>query len=305
MPIAQNEAIVRRAVAAFNRGDLDAVDELFAEDYVDHDRYRSGLPPGPAGVKQAWQMFRCAFPDLQATIADLVAEGDRVAVRGVIRGTHGGELMGIPATGRQVTVTLIDVNRIADGRLVERWAEADTFGLLGQLGAIRGAEAQQAETLPMADTVSGTAGRSEAQSTEMSRAVARRFIDEVINGGNLDAIDALVAAGYVYHGPGTEVRGPDGIRGVLTMLRTAFPDWHETLEDLIAADGTVVFRVMGHGTHEGAFFGIPPTGTRVTMGGLDLVRVADGKLVAHWANFDQLGLMQQLGAIPAAKSAAA
>jgi steroid delta-isomerase-like uncharacterized protein len=290
-----NEAIVGQAVDAFNRGDLDAVDALFADDYVDHDRYRAGLPAGPAGVKQAWQMVRSAFPDLQATIADLVAAGDKVAVRGVIHGTHGGELMGIPATGREVTITLIDVNRIAGGRLVERWAEADNFGLLQQLGAFPGAERRQVG----ADTMGGVANRNLAQSTEASKAVSLRFIGEVINQGHFDAIDDLVAASYVYHGPGMDVRGPEGIRGVLAMLRTAFPDWHETLEDLIAVDGRVVFRVTGQGTHNGAFFGIPPTGTRVTMGGLDLVHVEGGKLVEHWANFDQLGLMQQLGAIPA------
>jgi predicted ester cyclase len=109
----------------------------------------------------------------------------------------------------------------------------------------------------------------------------------------------VVAATYVYHGPGLEVSGPDAIRGVFAMLREAFPDWHETLEDMIAEGDKVVFRVTGHGTHQGEFFGIPATGTRVTMGGLDLVHVERGRFVEHWANFDQFGLMQQLGAIPA------
>ena len=136
MSVEENKAIVRRVVDAFNRGDWAVVDELFAADYVDHDRARGDLPPGPAGVKQAWGMLRAAFPDLHATIEDLVAEGDRVAVRGVIRGTHRGELMGIPATGRQVAMPLIDVNRIAGGRLVERWAEADMLGLLQHLGIV-------------------------------------------------------------------------------------------------------------------------------------------------------------------------
>ena len=136
VPEAENVALVRRAVDAFNRGDLAAVDEVFAADYVDHDRFRIGVPPGPAGVKQAWTMFRAAFPDLQASIAELVAAGDKVVVRGSLHGTHRGELIGIPPTGRQVTVTLIDINRIAGGQLVERWAEADMLGLLQQLGAL-------------------------------------------------------------------------------------------------------------------------------------------------------------------------
>jgi steroid delta-isomerase-like uncharacterized protein len=132
----ENEAIVREAVEAFNRNDPDAVDRLFAADYVDHDPSRAGLPPGPDGVKQAWSMFRAAFPDLQATVEDTIVEGDKVAVRGVVHGTHQGELMGIPPTGRRVTVALIDINRIESGKLVERWAEQDNLGMMQQLGVV-------------------------------------------------------------------------------------------------------------------------------------------------------------------------
>src|SRR5688500_10062555 len=114
MSVEEHKALIRHAVDAFNQGDWDAVDQLFAPTYVDHDPSRVGLPPGPAGVKQAWAALRAAFPDLRAIIADMVAEGEKVAIRGVVRGTHQGELMGMPRTGKLVTVTLMDVNRIAD-----------------------------------------------------------------------------------------------------------------------------------------------------------------------------------------------
>lgn len=130
-----NEAIVQEILEAFNRGDHEAVDELFAADYVDHDPSRAGLPPGPEGVKTAWGMFRAAFPDLRGVIDDTITEGDRVAVRGTFQGTHEGELMGVPPTGKRVTITLLDINRIEDGRLVERWGQADMLGMLRQLGA--------------------------------------------------------------------------------------------------------------------------------------------------------------------------
>ena len=136
MSTEENKALVQRAVDAFNQGDWTAVDQLFAPSYVDHDPSRAGLPPGPEGVKQAWRMFRAAFPDLTATIEDMIAEGDTVAVRGTVYGTHQGELLGIPPTGKPVTVTLIDINRFEDGKLVERWAETDMLGLLQQLGAM-------------------------------------------------------------------------------------------------------------------------------------------------------------------------
>ncbi len=136
MSAEEHKALIQRTVDAFNQGDWGAVDQLFAAHYVDHDRFRAGLPPGPAGVKQAWRMFRAAFPDLHATIEDLIAEGDKVAVRGAIRGTHQGELMEIPPTGQQVTVTLMDINRIEGGKLVARWGEADMLGLLQHLSVV-------------------------------------------------------------------------------------------------------------------------------------------------------------------------
>ena len=148
MPAEENKAIVQRAVEAFNQGDSDAVDELFAADYVDHDPSRAGLPPGPEGVKQAWGAFRAAFPDLQGTIEDMIAEGDKVVVRGAVRGTHRGELMGIPATGKQVTVTLIDINRIEGGKLAERWAETDMLDMMQQLGVIPPPEQGAGQELP-------------------------------------------------------------------------------------------------------------------------------------------------------------
>lgn len=132
----ENEAIVREAVEAFNQNDVQAVDRLFAAGYVDHDPSRAGMPPGPESVKQAWSMLRAAFPDLQVTVEDVISEGNKVAVRGVAGGTHKGELMGIPPTGRRVTVTLIDINRIEKGRLVERWGETDMLGMMQQLGVV-------------------------------------------------------------------------------------------------------------------------------------------------------------------------
>lgn len=136
-------------------------------------------------------------------------------------------------------------------------------------------------------------------SPDANKALVRRFIEEVINQGNLDLIDELVAPDSVYRGPGMEVPGPAGLKQVFVMLRGAFPDWSETVEELIAEGDRGVFRVTGRGTQTGAFMGIPPTGRAVTMAGIDIVQLKDGHFVAHWANFDQFGLLQQLGVIPA------
>jgi steroid delta-isomerase-like uncharacterized protein len=134
--------------------------------------------------------------------------------------------------------------------------------------------------------------------TEENKALVRRFVAEVINGVRPEAIDELVSDAYTYHAPGMEIRGRDGIGGVFAMLRAAFPDWHEEIEDLIAEGDRVVFRVTGRGIHRAEFQGVPPSGRAVTVAGTDIVRIEDGRLAEHWANFDQLGLLTQIGALP-------
>ena len=113
-------------------GDLDLADELLDENYVEH--------PEDVPGRQAWKeriaMFRRAFPDLSVTIDEMVVDGDRVATRTTIRGTHKEDLMGIPATGRAVEVIGVDITHLRDGQAVERWGGIDMFGLLHQLGAI-------------------------------------------------------------------------------------------------------------------------------------------------------------------------
>ena len=112
--------------------DLDVVDRFFAADFVSHNN-PPGFPPGVAGVKQFFAMFRDAFPDAAVAIDELVAEGDRVAVATTLTGTHEGELMGMAPTGRSVSVTGIDIVRIEDGRIVEHRGLTDIIGLMRQL----------------------------------------------------------------------------------------------------------------------------------------------------------------------------
>jgi steroid delta-isomerase-like uncharacterized protein len=137
----RNKVIVRRIPEQiFSRGDLAVADEVLAEEYVEHALFGTrpvpGVPAGREGFKQLVAKLRAAFPDLRYTVEEMVAEGEMVAARVTARGTHQGELMGIPPTGRQVVVTGIHLCRIADGKLVEHWANQDDLGLLQQLGVI-------------------------------------------------------------------------------------------------------------------------------------------------------------------------
>lgn len=132
-----NKAMVRRFYEAVNTGNLDQLDDLIVTDYIHHDE---ALPPemqrGRDAYKGLCAMFISAFPDLHGTIDDLVAEGDKVACRLTWRGTHRGNLMGIPATGKQATFSEMSIQRIANGKIMEGWVTFDALGMMQQLGAI-------------------------------------------------------------------------------------------------------------------------------------------------------------------------
>jgi len=131
----EKKGLVRRFYEEiWKNGNLGIIDELCASDFVDHNPPPPGLAPGLEGAKQVFTMFRRAFPDMQFTVEDQIAEGDKVVSRGTFRGTHKGELMGIPPTGKQGKMTVIDIIRIVDGKMVERWGEMDMLGLMQQLG---------------------------------------------------------------------------------------------------------------------------------------------------------------------------
>ena len=119
-----------------NRGDLAAVDEILTADFVDHEEGPPGSPEGIEGVKFFVTTFREAFPDLQVTIEDTIESGDRLAVRATMRGTHDGELMGVPPSGRRVELGMIDIVRVEGDRVAEHWGAADNLSLMQQIGAI-------------------------------------------------------------------------------------------------------------------------------------------------------------------------
>lgn len=132
-----NKAILRRFMdEGFNKGNAAIADELIAPNWVNHDPATPPLPPGPEGIKALFGIYRSAFPDLTFTVDDQIAEGDLVVTRWTARGTHQGELMGIPATGRSGVVTGIEIDRVVNGKIEETWVNWDTMGLLQQLGVI-------------------------------------------------------------------------------------------------------------------------------------------------------------------------
>jgi predicted ester cyclase len=137
-------------------------------------------------------------------------------------------------------------------------------------------------------------------STEDNKAAVRHFYEEVINKKNLAAIDEFIDPHGIDHAlPPGMPGGIEGSKQFIGMYLTAFPDLHFTVEDMIAEGDRVVSRLTTRGTHKGALMGIPPTGKQVTITGIDINRMVGGKSVEHWLEMDTMGMMQQLGVIPA------
>ena len=128
--------LARRFYAeVINGKNLAVIDELVDDDLVEHQEM-PGIPPGKEGVRAFFQLFHSAFPDLNAEIQGIVAEGDEVWVYAVMTGTHQGEFLGIPATGKQISVPMVDRVRVRNGKAVEHWGVADDLGMMTQLGVV-------------------------------------------------------------------------------------------------------------------------------------------------------------------------
>jgi steroid delta-isomerase-like uncharacterized protein len=128
---------VRNAYANLSSGDVDGFGEMLADDFVEHE-VTPGLEPTKAGTIEFFRRYRAAFPDLNVEPHDLLASGDKVTARATVTGTHQGELMGIPATGKRVEVRIIDILRFTDDGLArEHWGVVDMLAMMQQLGVIR------------------------------------------------------------------------------------------------------------------------------------------------------------------------
>lgn len=134
----QNKALARRGLEeVWNQGKLSTIDELVASNATYHDpNVPGGKFTGPDGLRQFVQIYRGAFPDVQISVNDQIADGDKVVTRWTATGTQKGQLMGIAPTNKHATVTGVDIARYQDGKVAEAWASYDMFGLLQQLGVV-------------------------------------------------------------------------------------------------------------------------------------------------------------------------
>ena len=135
MSAEENKALLRRCwEEIFIKGNIDAVDQFYAVDFVDHNAW-PGIPPGIEGIRQTFNIIRSAITGIHVTIDDMVAEEDKIVVRVTASGTHTGEFMGTPATGKRISVMEIRIYRIAGGKIVEHWGLMASASLMQQLGS--------------------------------------------------------------------------------------------------------------------------------------------------------------------------
>ncbi|WP_458189320.1 ester cyclase [Haladaptatus sp. NG-WS-4] len=135
---------------------------------------------------------------------------------------------------------------------------------------------------------------------EENKDLVRRDIEEIWADGNVEVIDEVYDENFVLHDPSypNEPRSRDDYREYVELYRTAFPDSEYTAEEMVAEADTVALRYTARGTHDGELMGIEPTGEEVTVSGMELYRIEDGKIVEMWTNYDAFGVFQQLGVVP-------
>lgn len=310
-----NKAVMRRVYEEiFNQGNIALADELITPDCIDHAvDAPMPVPNGPGPIKGFVSWFRTAFPDAHWTIDDLVADGNEVAGIVTLRGTHTGEYRGVPPTGKEVNITGVVIFRVDEGRVVERWGGFDALGLLEQIGigAQMGQAMRQRPPSPAGPPPGAAATlRSEQKgerpvSEDEMRTIVHRVYEDVFTEGNEAVLDEVVAADAVDHAKPIAQRradivprGPTPYKHFANRFRAGFPDMKWTVDDIMIDGDKVMASWTMRGTHTGPFMFIAPTNKDVTVTGMVVFRIADGKIVERWAESDNLGLLQQLGVVP-------
>lgn len=276
----------------FNEGNMETLEEICSPDFIftlpTHEEPFRGVD----GYKNLVNMLRGCFPDVHFAIEDQVSSGDRVLTRWTARGTHTGipfpTVIGdIPAVGNRFHIEGMTWHTVKDGKISVVDANEDGVGLIYQLGRVL------FPGQPSATPVPGDPAANEA--------VCQRYFDEIINAGNLATIDETMTPDFEFHIPTLPdpVRGREGMKGFVTGLRTGFPDLQFKPEYMISTPTAVAARYTMTGTHTGSFLGAPPSGNSVKDLGSDIFHVTGGMISRIWVAEDAVGLLQQMGVLPA------
>jgi steroid delta-isomerase-like uncharacterized protein len=290
----ENKAVARLFwEEGWKQGNQTVFDQICAADFINHDPVVPQVT-GLDSYKQHVALYAAAFPaEGGVEIEDMLAQGDKLAVRWTWRVIHEGEYMGISPTGNQLTMTGITFHRFSEGKVAENWHQYDALGFLQQLGVVppMGREdftwGQPAE-----------AGTGVSCDLEVNKAVYRREA-ELWNQKNLDIADEIFATGFVNHDPSWPgVTDLESFKEWAAGWLSAAPDLEIVIEDIVAERELVAARWTCSWTDVAGMAGSQPTGKEIVVTGMDICRVAQGKITERWWAKDVLGAMQQLGVIP-------
>jgi steroid delta-isomerase-like uncharacterized protein len=270
-------------IEGMNKGDIDLTMDVFADSFVDHQVVPGGASLGStkADVRQAHEMLKLAFPDVQFTLEDLLVEGDSVVMRVSGSGTHQGAFFGIPATGKRISWTGVRLLRIANGKFTEGTSELDQVGILQQMGII-----PAAPMIPDYDPVGNK--------------VVMRTLIAALNDGDPAAYDQAMTPDVIIHieSDPTPFKGTRWLKQDDGLLHGAFHDLTIQIESMTASGDRLATRLRFRGTHSGAYMGVPGTGQVYDWSGVVIDRFEDGKIVERWMNTDRFTLLMQVGIIP-------
>jgi steroid delta-isomerase-like uncharacterized protein len=291
----QNKEIVRQFVNAWDAGDTDSFGDYLATDVVDHQAF-PGQAPGIAGIVEIASMMQKAFPGATNEIHNLIAEGDLVSGVSTLRGTHEGDFMGMPATGKPFTVTAIDITRFADGKMVEHWGLIDQAGMMIQLGLMPlppGAEGWQPP--PIAPQMkAGGSGNA-----KVNRAALKNMTDGVA-AGDLEKVMGSIAADALDHGavPG-QPAGKEGVRWRFEQLFGGLSNPKFTVLSSVAEGPFLSSAFTFSAKHTGPMMGMPPTNKSFEVSAIDFALFENGQMRELWGLIDLPAIMMQLGLMEA------
>lgn len=291
LTVNEMKAISSRLYDEANAGNIEIFHELLAPDFISIGGAGFKDLYGPQAFADLYKTFLGAFRGLSFLVEDLIAENDLVLARGTLGGTNEGNFMGMaPPTGKYVSWTGSAFFRFnEDGLIDRRWQDWDGLAVMQQLGVIPG------PYVPKGAAPEPPKNPGPTTSPAQAHEILARFIEEVWNRGNADLIDELFHPAATSPSVPDLPPGPTGVKGILTMIRTGFPDFHMRIDQVAAEDDKVAARFIQGGTHAGEFMGIAPTGKTVEWTEIGILRFEGGVIVESWYESDILGLMQQLG----------
>jgi len=314
----QNIALIQRMVSALQTHDLDAHDEIWAEDMI----WRG--PPGFGEIygREAFKrdvlegIYYQLFPDFYDDVEIQMAEDDWIAATGFITGTHRGDWFGIAGTGKTVGARYSDFWRVENGRLKENWVMIDQIGLTQQLVQAQPPSYSQSQSLSLSQSLPQSLSQTLSQSHAYSQvqspshrspeaiknlALVNRMVEHLVN-HNLAGQNEVWTEDMVWHGPPGlgDIHTVEGFKRDVVggTFYKAFPDFFGDIDIELAVGNFVAGTGYVTGTHLGDWFGIPPTGKKIKLRYSDFWRIEGDKLAENWVMIDHIALLQQLGIDP-------